>query len=539
MDWTAHRDGGIAAEPAKRNVQVSGSVNALVLCSVIAVAACNIALPFGGDQSLFALGARHILAGDVLYRDFWDIKQPGIFWFFAIARLTVGAGPGAVHLLEAAWSIVLGVLMYLAAMRWFAGRHMRLIVPLLGAGYMQLVLTRDSATQVESLVALPLFTTLWLSVEAVRGTPHRPLLLFGAGVAAAIAVCFKLLFVAVLAAMWLALLLAAVRGDGVFEIRRRPIHAIGGLVIGFAAPLAITVLWFAAHGAASAALMTWFVAPSDIVRDVPHQQVAVLIGSARGFAASFLPMIVLAVFGCAAVRRGDLLASGALGWLAGGVFTIVLQVTSWWSYQWFLLAAPTGLLAAFGLQELSRLGLVRNRYAVILIAASLIGYPAVRAHVKLIGLARHGFGLQAAQRIAFQEEIAPALRRARVTAGELHPIVARDVYVFGNPALYETLGTLQPVAINGWLPELLTQRTRHELMTEMCNFPPRVIYAEDANASDFAVLVKRSPELSAFLAERYRHRKARFGQIYSRRDPARSGHACDAVANARQPRRGS
>jgi len=147
--------------------------------------------------------------------------------------------------------------------------------------------------------------------------------------------------------------------------------------------------------------------------------------------------------------------------------------------------------------------------------------------------------LQAVQRAAFQDEAAPALVRARVTVGELYPFGARDVYVFGDPTLYETLGTLQPVAINGWLPELLTRRTRRKLMIELCNAPPRIIYAEDANRSDFEVLLRRSPELSAFLAQRYRHRKVRFGQIYNRRDQARSGDACDAVANARQPARGS
>ena len=36
-------------------------------------------IPFMGDQVIHVLGAMKMDAGGVLYRDFWDLKQPGIF----------------------------------------------------------------------------------------------------------------------------------------------------------------------------------------------------------------------------------------------------------------------------------------------------------------------------------------------------------------------------------------------------------------------------------------------------------------------------
>ncbi len=324
--------------------------------------------------------------------------------------------------------------------------------------------------------------------------------------------------------MWLGLIVAGARYDGLLQIRVRPIRAISALIMGFAIPVTASILWLSAHGALAFSLATWFVVPTDIVRELPHQNVAVLLGSARAYGLTFLPLIVLGTFGLAAVRRGEILAWGAIGWLVGGLVTILMQVTSWWPYQWFLLATPTGLLAAFGVQQLLRNGGARRSYTVIALAIVLIGYPALRAHDKLIALARHGFALSAMNREAFQETLTPALGRARIAARELHGSGGRGVYVLGNPILYETLGTLQPIAINGWLPELLTRGTRREFMIEMCRARIRTIYIDDDASPDVAPLFRRSPEFVAFLAMGYSHRRARFGQVYLRRD--RASAAC-------------
>ena len=521
-DDRAARRGDSLVGDERNNDNVMKAGVALLACAAAAIAFVNVALPYGGDQALFTLGARHILAGDMLYRDFWDLKQPGIFWFFAAARIIFGPGPTAVHLLETIWFLSFTFALFTAARRWFDTPPMRVLLPVAGGVYAELVLTAQSATQVESLAALPLFVSLWLFVEAIRGTPRTNLLLFGAGVAAGVAICLKLLFVITIVPMWLFAAAFSVRRDTLHVIAWRSAAATIALGMGLAVPLGATLAFFLTHGALNDALTTWFIAPTEIVHELPHQRVAVLVASARGYLTAFLPIIALAAVGLFSLRRRDFLAWGSIGWLAGGLVTILVQSTSWWPYQWFFLAPPTGVIASYGLQRILRDRVARTPALAPICLVLLLAYPAAYSHTKLFAFARHGFAIRNVDREAFRESVEPAIVRSRITANELHT-TARDIYIFGDPLLYEALGTLQPIAINGWLPELLTRRTRHELLVEMRNAPPYAIYVEDSRRNkDVARLLRRSPDFERFLMTKYRGRELRFGTLYERNDSVRS-----------------
>ena len=52
------------------------------LVGVVVAGLTKLALPFCGNTALFMTGARMMDQGGVLYVDFWDFKQPGIYWFF-------------------------------------------------------------------------------------------------------------------------------------------------------------------------------------------------------------------------------------------------------------------------------------------------------------------------------------------------------------------------------------------------------------------------------------------------------------------------
>ena len=74
---------------------------------MLSVGALHLWYPFSGDQALFALGADELRHGRHLYTDFWDNKQPGIYWFFLAARQLLGPGEFAVHAVELAWLALL------------------------------------------------------------------------------------------------------------------------------------------------------------------------------------------------------------------------------------------------------------------------------------------------------------------------------------------------------------------------------------------------------------------------------------------------
>ena len=46
------------------------------------LALLHLPYPFDHDQGLFMAGARAMADGARLYVDFWDMKQPGIYWYY-------------------------------------------------------------------------------------------------------------------------------------------------------------------------------------------------------------------------------------------------------------------------------------------------------------------------------------------------------------------------------------------------------------------------------------------------------------------------
>ena len=50
----------------------------LALAAVVLIGLVYVPHPFRDDQAFFTMGAWKISHGAMLYRDYWDIKQPGI-----------------------------------------------------------------------------------------------------------------------------------------------------------------------------------------------------------------------------------------------------------------------------------------------------------------------------------------------------------------------------------------------------------------------------------------------------------------------------
>lgn len=47
-------------------------------------------------------GAINLSEGGVLYQDYWDNKQPGLFWFYGLAGMLFGCIELGIHLLPLA-----------------------------------------------------------------------------------------------------------------------------------------------------------------------------------------------------------------------------------------------------------------------------------------------------------------------------------------------------------------------------------------------------------------------------------------------------
>ena len=89
---------------------------------ILVLGAVHLPYPFGGDQALFTIGARELDRGAVLYRDFWDFKQPAIFWFYWLAGRLFGFDEVGVHALELVYFLLLAAVLLLT-LRAGCGAH--------------------------------------------------------------------------------------------------------------------------------------------------------------------------------------------------------------------------------------------------------------------------------------------------------------------------------------------------------------------------------------------------------------------------------
>ena len=89
-------------------------VTLLVLMTVAAfvVRVPSIAEPLGTDQGLWASAARALSRGQLLYRDVWDQKPPGIFLLYLSAFDVLGWTPAAVNWLDIVASLLTAIVLF-------------------------------------------------------------------------------------------------------------------------------------------------------------------------------------------------------------------------------------------------------------------------------------------------------------------------------------------------------------------------------------------------------------------------------------------
>ena len=159
-----------------------------LLLSLLLLAAAGWAAagtPFRGDQALFTEYAKRMHAGAVLYRDLWEVTNPGVFWFYQLAGTAFGFTEDGVHLGEWLWWVGFVLVVGFAVKRAHGLSKWPLAPAVLVGGIYFLTSCSDPShlTKAEGLAAFPLFLTAWLACMAVEKPRPNGWLLLAAGAA--------------------------------------------------------------------------------------------------------------------------------------------------------------------------------------------------------------------------------------------------------------------------------------------------------------------------------------------------------------------
>jgi len=491
----------------------------LPLALIALLAASRIPYPLHGDQTLFMMGAETLERGGVLYVDFWDAKQPGIFLFYWLAGRTFGFHAIGLHLFELLWHLALAAWMIRFLRPRLAAPVLASAAPVLAIGGYYAMAGNTELTQAEVLAALPLFACLAAaSVNAGPGATR--LAWFGSGVAAGIAALFKLLFAPIPAAIWLALALGARRAPGLSWgdlVRDRWLPAL----LGTALVLGATVAVVAATGALGPLLWTSFRYPLEALAAGTGPSVRRLADTARWVLAALWPVVLLALL--SPLRRGERAGgaalTGAAAWCLTGVAVFLAQTMSWWRYQTMLLVVPLAMLAVLGIDGLVALGRERLRAAapgaIALLVAALAFAPAMR--LRLAGGMLFPPRLETAEDlIAWQRRSSPGFDRVWTDSAFLRNPGARPgaVYVFGDPRAITLGGRRQAIPINGWSWESYAQSMWDGLPAALESAAPAYVGIEPMYEP---MIRARAPAVLTWLEAYYRQVKSGEDRVWYER----------------------
>ncbi len=485
---------------------------ALPLLVVAILGAVHLPHPLHGDAALYQYGARTMAGGGSLYRDFWDLKQPGIYVFHWLAGRLIGFSEVGLHALELALLLALSLAQVLVLRRAYDPPWLARVVPLASIGAYYAVTTDWHLTQPAVLLSAPLFV-----VAVVAGMPWRRAraawLL--AGAAAATAVAFKIAVAPLLPVrLGAGLLYERARGTPTGVLLRRNVLpcAAGAALVGGAG-----VLWLQLHGG-----WDWFVWTHDSWRREalevrgPHP-VSRVVESTTWFAKRFAPWLLLAAaapIGWRGLRAERLFVVCAL-WLVVGIARIVTEPFAGWEFDYLELIAPVGILALRGVQGgmawagsiLSPrtgaflLGAARRDAAAcaVVVAANLPGLA--RWVPKARELAAHAPRLSAGE-FDYQRAIDDRYEAAWRTTAFLREKDAAPgaIYVFGDPLMLLMAGRSQASPVHGWAWEIQPPPVWRRVAGDLRRVQPPYIFVA---AAEDSLIADRGEGVRGLLSETY------------------------------------
>ena len=214
-----------------------------LIVALLALRLPSLVQPAGGDQGLYAYAGQRMIAGDVMYRDMWDQKPPGIAALYSVLlrvwphESVVPAADLVAAAIVAFLLIVLGYRRYSSGIGWGAAA----VFLFLGDPYLQRMSGVYVRGQCEPFVCVAIAASLVLLAAPLRSRWH----LLGAGVMFAAAFWIKYsgaYAIVIVAAVW------AWQPEGTHRLRRvfGDLLWIGGA---FVAVTATVLLYFAIHHA--------------------------------------------------------------------------------------------------------------------------------------------------------------------------------------------------------------------------------------------------------------------------------------------------
>lgn len=514
----------------------------LVLFIVTIMGLTRLLETFAGDQAMFVVYAAEINRGALLYRDVWDLKQPGIFLFYLMGGKLFGFTEFGIHLFEVIYWLMFSITLSVTLKDYFRRPIFVRLAPLLTVGVYYAVCGSWHLTQVEGLVGFPLYLTLWAAVKAARTQSGftNTSFLFLSGFAGGIVLVFKLILLPIVALFWLLLLIFLVAHRDA-SLPKVLFYTVLTILFGLAIPLIAIVAYFAWHDALAVVNYTFFGYPAQAVTAFAgRNRMPMLKQGLRWFIMAFLPLIIIilvwaliAVKSLKASNKGlpnglmhkirgmDLLTVSLILWLFTGFGVVLAQRLSWWEYHYLLLLVPLGILATKGIEamweQVVRVNMFfakpsgRFVFTICILLLFILTVKLAAGRIKNTFISR--MNLPTEEMWMPRGDMDEQYEQIRLETDFLSEQNSHlgKIFVCGQPLYYYLSKRSPALASNGWMPELFLPGQWKQLNEELAEKSPAYVLADDDCRS---IISEKSPETLQLLEKNYRLRSERKDAVW-------------------------
>lgn len=455
-----------ADRPVRRSVERAAA--AVLLLAAAWSLAHLLHFGYGRDQAIYHVVADEMARGGAPYQDAWDFKPPGIFAAFRIAQL-FGDGPGAIRVLEAlAWASLVYAFALLG--RRFVGSWLAGLAGGALACWIHAQLEYWHTAQPESFAAVALAWALVCATAEPRSRARQWAAWTGAGALYGAAFLMKPPLAGGIVVTWL----VVVRRVG-WRAWRAPTFALAG---GASLPIALCLVYFAAHGALDDLYDTLFVfTPKYTAIDFRWTKLPELC--VRAFAdwlVGYSALIAIGL-GCLlalppAAPRERALVGHVAGVGAFPLFGVALQA-KFFPYHFDTALALGALLGAYGLWKAARR--LDRRWLPVAIAVAVIaaiGRPATKGVPgtwwRRSALRHQWLGADPAERQRIDDRL--------YATSDFDPSANREAAHW----LRDHSRPGEPVLVFGFEPAIYIEAGRHPASRYLYNVPQRVAWAPAA-----------------------------------------------------------
>lgn len=504
-----------------------------MLLLLLGAGAVNLMQPLGWDQAIFTMAGRRIHEGALLYRDVWDVKQPGLFGYYLVGGTLFGFSEIGIHAFELLYWLVFAFFAQRVLRPCFSNRWVASLAPFLMVGWYYAYSGDWHLTQAEGLAGCPLFFCMWFAARGEAPGRDRGRDLAISGVFGAGALLLKLVFLPLVAGFWLIALVRSARaGGGAVS----PVRGAFAILVGAAVPFLVAAGYFIGHRTFALAWDTNVIYPFRISPPRPAFRFKWLVDGLAWFLLHWASLLALCGFAAATPAGGPRgrLMPYLLAWCVLGAGVILVQQLSWWQYHYLLLMVPIGVLAAIGLdalvdalrgRELGRRGLLAVTAALLLLLLPAMGALGLKA----MFVAQDGFGLTPASRLRHEVRMSRGGAYGRILA-DVAPLAAPGsrpgpIYVAGNP-LYHWLSHRDSSLprFGGILATYASAEEWAEVANGLRKDPPPYIFVQNSVIEDLGRSPMRSRPFFDLLSSDYVEiRRSPMGVWWERRAGATHG----------------